>query len=238
MNENKVEMTRHKQNLNFRKLSFPDNLLATLLEKDDTEYQYNMPYDHSKLKQNLLIILAVLSEREEDMILLRYKEQQTYEQIGLTYGITKERVRRIINNGIRTLKSSDNIALVKKGLDGFIEEKINRQITDAYTRGYEQAMSGVSASENTVPAYVYNLPIEELGLSTRAFNCLKRSRINTVNNMLTLKIDDIFRIRAMGYNTAIEVAEKLQALHIARESDWQYFIDNKTQILEKISKKK
>lgn len=55
MDETSVKVSERKQNLNFRKLPFPDNLLATLLGEDDTEYKYDLPYDHAKLKQYILI---------------------------------------------------------------------------------------------------------------------------------------------------------------------------------------
>ena len=54
--------------------------------------------------------------------------------------------------------------------------------------------------------------IEELDLSVRAYNCLRRSHINTLCDLMSMTEDDL--IRQLGKKSAAEVLEILRALGI------------------------
>lgn len=51
--------------------------------------------------------------------------------------------------------------------------------------------------------------IEELELSVRAFNCLKRSAINTIADLLEKTVEDLEKVRNLGKKTIDEIEEKL-----------------------------
>lgn len=54
------------------------------------------------------------------------------------------------------------------------------------------------------------IPIEELQLSVRAYNCLKRAQINTVADLLEYSQEDLLEIKNFGLKSAEEVIEALQ----------------------------
>lgn len=54
------------------------------------------------------------------------------------------------------------------------------------------------------------IPIEELQLSVRAYNCLKRAQINTVADLLDYTQEDLLEIKNFGQKSAEEVIEALQ----------------------------
>lgn len=54
------------------------------------------------------------------------------------------------------------------------------------------------------------IPIEELNLSVRAYNCLKRAQINTVADLLDFSEEDLLEIKNFGQKSAEEVIEALQ----------------------------
>jgi DNA-directed RNA polymerase subunit alpha len=54
------------------------------------------------------------------------------------------------------------------------------------------------------------IPIEELQLSVRAYNCLKRAQINTVADLLEYSQEDLLEIKNFGQKSAEEVIEALQ----------------------------
>ncbi len=54
------------------------------------------------------------------------------------------------------------------------------------------------------------VPIEELQLSVRAYNCLKRAQINTVADLLDYTQEDLLEIKNFGQKSAEEVVEALQ----------------------------
>lgn len=56
---------------------------------------------------------------------------------------------------------------------------------------------------------IRELPIEELDLSVRAFNCLKRAEINTIGELTDKTEDELTRVRNLGKKSVDEIREKL-----------------------------
>ncbi len=64
------------------------------------------------------------------------------------------------------------------------------------------------------------MTIEELDLSVRSYNCLKRAGINTVEELTRRSEEDMMKVRNLGKKSLQEVREKLAALQLSlRESD-------------------
>ena len=65
------------------------------------------------------------------------------------------------------------------------------------------------------------LTIEELDLSVRSFNCLKRANINTVEDLISKTEDEMMKVRNLGRKSLEEVINKLamMGLHLADEEN-------------------
>ena len=59
---------------------------------------------------------------------------------------------------------------------------------------------------------VLEMTIEELDLSVRSFNCLKRAGINTVEDLIGKSEDDMMKVRNLGKKSLDEVVAKLASL--------------------------
>jgi len=59
---------------------------------------------------------------------------------------------------------------------------------------------------------VLEMTIEELDLSVRSFNCLKRAGINTVQELTEKSMDDMMKVRNLGKKSLEEVEQKLEGL--------------------------
>ena len=59
---------------------------------------------------------------------------------------------------------------------------------------------------------VLNTPIEELDLSVRSYNCLKRQGVNTIGQLTECSETDLLNIRNFGAKSIEEVKDKLQAM--------------------------
>ena len=68
---------------------------------------------------------------------------------------------------------------------------------------------------------VLEMTIEELDLSVRSFNCLKRAGINTVEDLINTSEDDMMKVRNLGKKSLEEVIYKLEAmgLSLAKNED-------------------
>ena len=66
---------------------------------------------------------------------------------------------------------------------------------------------------------VLDLTIEELDLSVRSFNCLKRANINTVADLISKTEDEMMKVRNLGRKSLEEVINKLAMMGLTLASD-------------------
>ena len=66
---------------------------------------------------------------------------------------------------------------------------------------------------------VLEMSIEEMDLSVRSFNCLKRANINTVQDLITRSGEDMIKVRNLGRKSLEEVQNKLAMMGLSLASD-------------------
>jgi len=66
---------------------------------------------------------------------------------------------------------------------------------------------------------VLQMTIEELDLSVRSFNCLKRAGINTVEDLISKTQEDMMKVRNLGHKSLEEVINKLDTMGLALASE-------------------
>ena len=66
---------------------------------------------------------------------------------------------------------------------------------------------------------VLEMTIEELDLSARSFNCLKRANINTVEDLISKTQDEMIKVRNLGRKSLEEVEHKLAMMGLSLASD-------------------
>ena len=72
-------------------------------------------------------------------------------------------------------------------------------------------VSTVEPEDNKIERLL-DMTIEELDLSVRAYNCLKRAGINTVSELVQRNQEDMMKVRNLGKKSLEEVEQKLEAL--------------------------
>lgn len=73
--------------------------------------------------------------------------------------------------------------------------------------------------ENNEKVKVLEMQIEELDLSVRSYNCLKRAGINTVEDLTNRSEEDMMKVRNLGKKSLEEVSKKLEAMGFSFASD-------------------
>ena len=73
--------------------------------------------------------------------------------------------------------------------------------------------------DDDVKEKVLEMTIEELDLSVRSFNCLKRAGINTVEDLISKSEEDMMKVRNLGRKSLDEVVAKLQSLGFSLSHD-------------------
>ncbi len=82
-------------------------------------------------------------------------------------------------------------------------------------RGLNEAAEGIEIGPSDSDEALeedYNMPIEDLNLTQRSYNCLKREGIHTVGELTARSETDLMDIRNFGQKSITEVKEKLQEL--------------------------
>ncbi len=82
-------------------------------------------------------------------------------------------------------------------------------------RGLNEAAEGIEIGPSDTDESLeedYNLPVEELNLTQRSYNCLKREGIHTVGELTARSEADLMDIRNFGQKSITEVKEKLTEL--------------------------
>ena len=79
----------------------------------------------------------------------------------------------------------------------------------------------LTESPTTVREKILERTIEDLSLSVRSFNCLKRANIDTVGDLTKRSEEDMIKVRNLGKKSLEEVIQKLESLglHLRKDED-------------------
>lgn len=75
------------------------------------------------------------------------------------------------------------------------------------------------AEGQPIPSALQDMPIEVLDLSSRTYNCLKRSQITTVGQVLQMTEDELLGLRNFGQKSLVELQEKLAEHQMIRQGE-------------------
>lgn len=132
----------------------------------------------------------------------------------VNFHVTHTRVGQAINYDKLTLEvwtdgTMSGVDAVSRSADTLMDElrmfsQLGKPLPPTVERGL--------AAGSTLPPDKYNMPIEDLNLSVRAYNCLKRSGLMTVGQVLEKSEDELLSLRNFGRKSYDELREKLVEL--------------------------
>ena len=99
--------------------------------------------------------------------------------------------------------------------------KIMSDHLTVFTNLSESVSAGSTMVDKTVerPDTKLAMTIDELDLSVRSFNCLKRANINTVADLISKTGEDMMKVRNMGKKSLDEVQKKLEMMGLSLASE-------------------
>ncbi|WP_294155924.1 DNA-directed RNA polymerase subunit alpha, partial [uncultured Selenomonas sp.] len=89
------------------------------------------------------------------------------------------------------------------------------QNMDGLPEEVEEEESTFPEEEEDTSSKVLDMTIEDLDLSVRSFNCLKRANINTVADLTAKTEEDMMKVRNLGRKSLEEVKKKLEDLGLS-----------------------
>ena len=114
----------------------------------------------------------------------------------------------------KTLAPEEAVSLAARVLQTHLKLFIDME-------GNVRDMGGSGSDAEDMSSAELNKSIDELELSVRSYNCLKRAGINTVEDLCLKTMDDLMKVRNMGRKSLDEILNKLESmgLHLATKSE-------------------
>ena len=119
-------------------------------------------------------------------------------------------VLEVTTNGTTSAREIVSLAgkIVNEHVNLFIE--LCAQMSD---------MNILVSKEEDKQVKLMELPIEEMDLSVRSYNCLKRAGLNTIQDLLKKSKSDMFKVRNLGAKSVEEVINKLESYGFTLRKD-------------------
>lgn len=186
---------------------YPRNLMAAIMQQD--YYNDKLP-DIEDVTNTLLTLLP----HEKDVIEFRYRDGLTLKETGENLGVTHERIRQIELKALRKLRH-------KSRLNNLVYVQVKASDYNALLNEVRKLRADVSRlmiEMDTDPDFIIKknkqVPIDELDLSIRPYNCLLRAGINTIGDILT---HDLLRVRNLGRKSLREIVNAVESYGFSDE---------------------
>jgi DNA-directed RNA polymerase subunit alpha len=91
-------------------------------------------------------------------------------------------------------------------------QEASRQLIDIlglFTDGYQGAGAAEQRQRGGRPVITDERPVEDLELTVRSYNCLKREGIDTIGQLATMSEEELMNIRNLGMKSVDEIRSKL-----------------------------
>lgn len=206
--------------------AYPDNILEKLKMKAE-----DIPNDFTATLYYLVCETCKFDTRAADMLMMCFKEGYTLDEVGKHYGITGERVRQIIDKRIGVLLTNPWMDILKMGLQKYHQEDKSRAEDYVRKHSYYDACN-IMCKEITqavekafINTYGYELiddKVDKMELSVRAYNCLMRSGIKTVRDIIYMGKDNLCKVRNLGRASYDEIVNALVEKYGEKEYNWKW----------------
>lgn len=202
-------------------LGYPYNLVEDVLQEECQDI-----LDQDRI-DGIETAVNTLSERERCVFELRYRRELTLREAGVLLNVGSERVRQIQAKALRKLRTPSRIRLIKYGRT-FVETEnevkklqaeVNALKVQLLNEKFRLINNGLT-EEEVKQADMLAASIYELNLSVRSTNCLHRSNIKTLGDLIDFcekyRAYDPYgtfglcRIRNMGQKSCAEIIQKLK----------------------------
>ena len=158
-----------------------------------------VPADRNKPQQNVIGVIAV-----DSIYTPVYKVNYTVENTRVGDATDYDKLTlEVWTNG--TISAKEAVSLGAK----ILNEHLNLFV-DLSDEAYDAEIMVVK--DDNGKEKVLEMTIEELDLSVRSFNCLKRAGINTVEDLINKSEEDMMKVRNLGRKSLDEVVAKLESL--------------------------
>ena len=142
--------------------------------------------------------------------------------LKVNYTVENTRVEQITDYDKLTIEVWTDGTISAKEAVSLAAKILNRQLNHFVDLSDETFSTEIlEKKEDSGKEKALEMTIEELDLSVRAFNCLKRAGVNTVGDLVNKSPEEMMKVRNLGKKSLEEVIAKLQSLgfDLSREEE-------------------
>lgn len=140
--------------------------------------------------------------------------------LKVNYKVENTRVEQFTDYDKLTLEVWTDGTISAKEAVSLAAKILNRQLNHFVDLSEEiEGTEIMDSQEDTEKEKVLEMTIEELDLSVRAFNCLKRAGVDTVADLIGKSQEDMMKVRNLGKKSLEEVLNKLESLGFTLSSE-------------------
>lgn len=138
----------------------------------------------------------------------------------VNYNVENARVGQSMNYDKLTIEVETNGTLSAREVTS-LSAKIIQDHTQLFVELVEsmQGLNILKTREEDKQQRVLEMSIEDMELSVRSFNCLKRAGINTVEDLTRKSKEDMLKVRNLGLKSLEEVIKKLEGYGLGLRND-------------------
>ncbi len=138
----------------------------------------------------------------------------------VNYNVEPTRVGQSIDYDKLTLEVETNGTITAREIVSLAGKIIQEHIALFVDLCEEMSdMNILVSKEEDKQVKVLEMPIEEMDLSVRSYNCLKRANINTIDDLIKKSKSDMLKVRNLGLKSIEEVIQKLATYGLSLRSD-------------------
>lgn len=190
-----------------------DEHVVTVLTKDQED--------------GLMKAISTLSDREQEIVLLYYRDGLNGNELSIKYGVLRQRVNQILHKGVSKLRHPARKKYIEEGLEGFQKwSEKKAEVSNRWTvlsrekARLDDVEKSLKARAERLGAYKLDLDLDAVDkekyeflwidvipdLSVRSFNCLRRANIETIGQIIS-KFEDgsILKVRNLGRKSIQEI---------------------------------
>ena len=156
----------------------------------------------------------ILADRYIDIVEDRIKEELSFDEIANKYNISTTRASHMYSRSLEKIRRSEYV----KSQMALVFELHEENIQKAHQiNAYAKALSRIEDAESRIIETIElaRLPLEDLGMSVRLYNCLKRARLDNLQDVVLFGRENLMGTRNMGKVTIKELEALLQSHNIA-----------------------
>ncbi len=138
----------------------------------------------------------------------------------VNYNVEPTRVGQSIDYDKLTLEVETNGTITAREIVSLAGKIIQEHIALFVDLCEEMSdMNILVSKEEDKQVKVLEMPIEEMDLSVRSYNCLKRANINTIDDLIKKSKNDMLKVRNLGLKSIEEVIQKLATYGLSLRND-------------------